>query len=182
MLNKIERNDIIYYLGLLVAISLLFYIVIKSMTLQMNIIEGAVGGRNTTSDVNNDKLNTSSSSKKGSTWGDWLSKGNGSTSLTTSGKSSIGTDKINIPSAVKSNTNTIEDNLLISKYRNTYEQTIIDLESNVSFALLSSVINNAEIISKNPTSSESQMIITHINNLKTFRSTLNDAMKFLDSN
>jgi len=181
MLNKIEKNDIIYYLGLLVSISLLFYIVIKSMTLQMNIIEGAVGGRNITSDVNNDNLN-SSSSKKSSTWGDWLSKGKGSTNITTSSKSSIGTDKVNIPSAVKSNTNTIEDNLLISKYRNTYEQTIIDLESNVSFALLSSVINNAEIISKNPTSSESQMIISHINNLKTFRSTLNDAMKFLDSN
>ena len=193
----------------------------KSLTLQMNIIEGATGGRDatasdtkTTTSSNGwgnlfrrdatasdktasdktasdktasdktatDKTATDSDTKtttSSSGWGNFFSSGNKNTSTFTT--TSTSTDKDKIADAVKSNTHTIEDNLLISKYRTDYEQTIIDLESNISYALLSSVINNAETISANPTSSESQTKISNINNLKTFRSTLNEAMKFLDS-
>lgn len=90
-------------------------------------------------------------------------------------------DKDKVADAIKSNTNTTEDNLLISKYRTNYERTIIELESNVGYAMLSTVLNNAESISANPTSPESQTTISSINNLKTFMETLNSAMKILDS-
>ncbi len=176
MFDKMNKNDIIYYLGLVVTVCLFVYIVMKCMTLQMNIIEGAVGGRSTTDKT--DDSSADDTTKKSSSGGGWFNKKIKTPSTNTT---SNGTDKTNISSAVKSNTHTIEDRLLISKYRNSYEQTIINLESNVSFALLSAVVNNAESISKNPTSTDSQTMISNINNLKTFRSTLNDAMKVLDS-
>jgi len=178
MFDKMNKNDIIYYLGLVVTVCLFVYIVMKCMTLQMNIIEGAVGGRSTTTDKTDDS-SADDTTKKSGGMGGWFSKEFKKTPSTNT--TSNGTDKTNISSAVKSNTHTIEDRLLISKYRNSYEQTIINLESNVSFALLSAVVNNAESISKNPTSTDSQTMISNINNLKTFRSTLNDAMKILDS-
>lgn len=180
-----DKNEIIYYLGLVFVVSLLIYVVMKSLTLQMNIIEGATGGRRTTSDndVNSDDNATTnvvdddSSKQKASGWGSYFASRAPSSIV----QQESSTDKDKIADAVKSNTHTIEDKLLISKYRSSYEQTIIELEDNVSYALLSAVINNAEMISNNPTSSNSQTMINSINNLKTFRQTLNDAMKILDS-
>lgn len=179
-----DKNEIIYYLGLAFVISLLIYVVMKSLTLQMNIIEGATGGRSTTSDNDvsqNDNVtettDDNTSKQKASGWGSYFSTN--TSSLQT--QSETTTDKDKIADAVKSNTTNIEDKLLISKYRSSYEQTIIELEGNVSYALLLAVINNAEMISNNPTSSKAQSIINSINNLKTFRQTLNDAMKILDS-
>lgn len=87
-------------------------------------------------------------------------------------------DKSKVSESIKNNTNEVEDVLLISKYRKTYEDTIIELEDNVSIALLSEVVNNAESISQNP--SEAQDTIVKINNLKTFKDTLNEAMTILD--
>jgi len=85
-----------------------------------------------------------------------------------------------MPSAVKSNTDTIEDALTITKYRRTYEDTLINLETSASVSMLSAVTKNAETISKDPTSVESQKIITSINNLKAFKDSLNDTMSALD--
>lgn len=135
-----ELNDIMYYLGLISIIALLVYVAIRALTLQINIVEGLVGGQNTAI-----------------------------------------MDKDKVADAIKSNTNITEDNLLISKYRTDYERTIIELESNIGYAMLSTVLNNAESISANPTSPESQNTINSINNLKTFMETLNSSMKILDS-
>lgn len=171
-----DKNEVIYYLGLAFVVSLLIYVVMKSLTLQMNIIEGATGGRITTSDSDNVGVSDDDTNKNKKSNG-WFA------SRIPSGvvQQETTTDKDKIADAVKSNTHTIEDKLLISKYRSSYEQTIIELEDNVSYALLSAVINNAEMISNNPTSSTAQSLINSINNLKTFRQTLNDAMKILDS-
>lgn len=185
MIEKMNKDDVIYYLGLAVVVCLFVYVVLKSLVFQRDVIEGAVGGRSTTTD-SSDSSDSDTSNTSSSSWSNWFSSDNSnssstSTSTSTSNILSSGTtDKTKIPDAIESNTHTIEDSLLISKYRTAYEQTIINLESNVSFALLSAVLNNAESISADPTSSSSQSKITKINNLKTFRSTLNDAMKFLD--
>jgi len=82
------------------------------------------------------------------------------------------------PETIKNNTNNVEDTLLVNKYRKLYEDTIIDLEENISISLLSEVIKNAEAISKNP--SDSQEAIVKINNLKALKDSLNDAMATLD--
>jgi hypothetical protein len=91
------------------------------------------------------------------------------------------TDKDKIADTVKSNTAPIADPLLITKYRSSYEDSIIALEANISAALLSEMMNNADTVSKDPTSTDAQKSIIIMNNLSTFRETLNRAMNILDS-
>lgn len=92
------------------------------------------------------------------------------------------TSKDSIKGVVSNNSDLIIDALLISKYRNDYEDTIINLEKAVAFGLLSEVINNAETISKDPISSESISAINNINSLKIFRESLNTSMLILNKN
>ena len=86
----------------------------------------------------------------------------------------------NLSSAVKSNTDMIEDALTITKYRRSYEETLINLETSAGVSMLSAIAKNAETISKDPTSAAAQKIITSINNLKAFKDSLNDTMTTLD--
>lgn len=90
------------------------------------------------------------------------------------------TDKDKVPEAIKSYSNTILDGLLIDKYRPSYDDTIIDLEENISATILAGILKNAENIAADPSSEKSQNFITAINQLKTFKDTLNDAIKYLD--
>ena len=90
------------------------------------------------------------------------------------------TDKDKVPEAVKSNTSTLEDALLIDKYTKAYEDTIIDLDSNIDMFILSNVLKNAENISSNPGSDENQKMLVKINNAKAFKDSLNLAIKVLD--
>ena len=107
----------------------------------------------------------------------------GLTSKNDSSSDSSGTttDKDNIADAVKSNTATIADPLLVTKYRSSYEDSIIAMEANVSASLLSEMMNNADTVSKDPTSIDAQKSIVIMNNLSTYRETLNRAMNILDS-
>lgn len=91
-------------------------------------------------------------------------------------------DASGVTSSVTSNTDKINDVLLISKYRTNYEDTIIGLEKAVGLGLLSEVVNNAAAISADPTSSSSLSAIRNINELKSFRESLNQSMIILDKN
>jgi len=103
--------------------------------------------------------------------------------LTSNGDSSSDsdTDKTKIADTVKANTAKIEDTTLISKYRSNYEDTIIALESNISESLVAYMMNSASTISQNPNTDDSQKSIVIMNNLSSFRDTLNKAMNILDS-
>ena len=90
------------------------------------------------------------------------------------------TDKDKVPAAIKSHTTALLDGLLIDKYRSSYDDTIIDLEENINATLLSSILKNAELISSDPSSDASQKSIVTLNNLKAFKDTLNESMKYLD--
>ncbi len=135
-----DSDNIYKYVGLFVIIIFLLYMVINTMTFQMNVLEG----------------------------------------MTSSSASANTTDKDKVPEAIKSNTSRVEDALLIDKYLKAYEDTIIDLDTNIDVYLLGQVINNAESISADPGSDESQKLITKLNNLKTFKDSLNHAIKVLD--
>jgi hypothetical protein len=104
----------------------------------------------------------------------------GMTGINVNKSSSVTTDKDKVPEAIKSNTNKIEDGLLIDKYTKSYEDTIIDLDANFDMYILEQVLNNAEQLSMDPGSAESQQIINTINNVKSFKDTLNHAIKVLD--
>lgn len=89
-------------------------------------------------------------------------------------------DKEKISDAIASNTTFAEDSLLISKYKKSYEDIIINLENNINFFMLGAIINNGETISKKPMDPTSIALINSINSLKAFKDTLNDSMAFLD--
>ena len=91
-------------------------------------------------------------------------------------------DSSAIATSVSSNTDKLNDTLLISKYRANYEDTIIQLEKAISIAILSEVVNNAVTISSDPISSDSLKAIANINQLKMFRESLNQSMIILDKN
>jgi len=91
------------------------------------------------------------------------------------------TDKDKVSVAIKTHTASIEDALIIGKYRKSYEETIIELEENINATILAGILNNAEKISANPSSDESQKFIASMNSMKSFKDTLNDSMKFLDN-
>jgi|TARA_R110002073_G_scaffold88228_5_gene209467 hypothetical protein len=94
--------------------------------------------------------------------------------------SAVATSADDLAAAVKSNTDSIEDALTITKYRRSYEDTIINLEASAGVSMLSAIVKNAETISKDPTSTEAQKIIQSINALKAFKDSLNDTMVTLD--
>lgn len=96
------------------------------------------------------------------------------------GLSKTTTDKDKVPEAIKSNTNKVEDGLLIDKYTKAYEDTIIDLDANMDMFILDQVLQNAEQLSADPGSDDNQKIISKINNAKNFKETLNHAIKVLD--
>lgn len=92
----------------------------------------------------------------------------------------VATDKSKIPDAIKNNTEQVSDALLTDKYLQVYEDTIIELSSNIDVYILSEVLKNAESISANPGTAANQLIITNLNNAKAFSDTLNQAMTILD--
>ena len=104
----------------------------------------------------------------------------GLTMPTKTSKNKNSTDKDKVPEAVKSNTSMMEDALLIDKYTKAYEDTIIDLDSNIDIFILSQVLQNAENISTDPGSDENQKIIAKINAAKAFKDSLNHSIKVLD--
>jgi len=89
-------------------------------------------------------------------------------------------DKDKIADAIANNTSVAEDGLLISKYQKSYEDIIINMESNINYFMLGAIINSAETISKKPMDPASIALINSINSLKAFKDTLNDSMTFLD--
>lgn len=90
------------------------------------------------------------------------------------------TDKDKISSAVNGNTDRLGDTLLISKYRSNYEDTILSLEKTIGLSIVNEVINNAELISKDTVSPESMKAVANINQLVSFRDSLNQAMDIVD--
>lgn len=142
-----ESDDIYKYLGLLLVVVFVVYIVIKTMNFQMKVLEG-FGLKDATNAAG---VSTGTS-----------------------------TDKDKVPDVIKNNTNKAGDALLIDKYLKAYEDTIIDLDANIDMYILAQVLENAETISADPGSAESQGIITKINAAKTFTESLNHAIKVLD--
>lgn len=96
------------------------------------------------------------------------------------GMTSTTTEKDKIASTVSNNADKLNDTLLPSKYRSSFEDTIINLEKAVGLALVSEVVNNADIISADPASAAAQKAMISINTMDTFRASLNQAMVILD--
>ena len=96
------------------------------------------------------------------------------------GMSSTDTSPANISSKISSDADQVDTKLAVHKNRTNYEDTIVQLEKVVSMTLLSEVINTAETVASDPTTTDAQKSIAVVNNLQNFRKTLNEAMVILD--
>ena len=79
------------------------------------------------------------------------------------------------------NTKDILDPVLIKEYEKDYERLLHKLDSNLSTAIIKYIKENAEGLSKNHMSEQTQDIIVKLNNLKSLKDTLNTAQIILDS-
>lgn len=84
------------------------------------------------------------------------------------------------PKAIENNTQDLEDRLLISKYKTSYEDIIIELEKNIELNILKSIFDNSEYLSKDPTSKSNINLIDNINKLNLFLENLNKNILILD--
>ena len=69
----------------------------------------------------------------------------------------------------------LQDSLLISKYRKEYESAIINLEDLINFSMLKLILN------MNPDAIKDVKNVETLNTLDKAKSTLNNIMKFVDS-
>jgi len=90
------------------------------------------------------------------------------------------TDKDKISSSVKSSGDKLADSVLVSKYRRSYEDTIIELEHVTNLAMIKAVSDNAETIAKDPSSAAAQRAMESVNTMDNFRKSLNTTMLALD--
>jgi hypothetical protein len=80
---------------------------------------------------------------------------------------------------MKDNTSSIQDALLVDKYRKDYENTIIHTNDWVDTKILHSVVTGA--VDPMATDDANMASIEKINHLVSFKKTLNNSMKHLDS-
>ena len=91
-------------------------------------------------------------------------------------------DNINrVSDELDTNTKETLDPVLIKEYERDYETLIHKLDSNISTAIIKSIKDNAEELSKKHMTQTTQDIIVKINNLKNFKDTLNTAQTIMDS-
>ena len=155
-IKKMGSDTIYKYLGLGVTILIFAYIVIKTLNFQVKMVEGFTDnfGNSDAINANTNITNTTNTTK---------------------------TSKENIAPAVAANTAAIDDPLLVSKYRTNYTDIIIDLDTNASAYILSSIVNNAEKISKDMGSKAAQEVLKSINEAVAFRKSLLDAVNILQN-
>ena len=159
-----ESDDIYKYLGLFVLVVFIVYVVISTMNFQLKMVEGF-----SISEISSSKTGRASRASKASKGG-----------KDSTDQKASSTDTNQLPVAIKNNTELMTDALLIDKYLTVYEDTIINLSDNIDTYILELIIMNAEPISANPGSAQSQTIMNDVNTARAFSDSLNHAIKFLD--
>jgi hypothetical protein len=97
-----------------------------------------------------------------------------STPLSATGEAS---NASNYANQLKTSVATIQDSLLIPKYRANYENIIVDLHDYCNFLLLQQTLS----INPNKSASDNIEVIKTMNELDRTSITLNNLMKFIDS-
>lgn len=145
----VEKEQIYKYVGLGCIGLVLVYLILRTLKFQLNVIEG-------------------------------LTSSNASPATTPSTSTPVdNTDVENAPLAINNNSTMVEDTLLVNKYKSKYEDIIIELDKNIDFSILQSILTNAQSISANPTSNDSMKTMTIVNTMKAFKDSLNDGMAFM---
>ncbi len=95
------------------------------------------------------------------------------------GITNMASDSSDIASLIKDDTTKTLDTLLIGKYRTNYEDIIINMNDWCDAQILNSVVSG-ELDCKNGCNDKLLGKIRNINDLESFKGTLNKTMKYLD--
>lgn len=95
------------------------------------------------------------------------------------GLTNLSSDSSNNASLIKDNTTKTLDTLLIDKYRGDYEDIIINMHDWCEAQILNSIVSG-KLDCQNGCSEKLLEKIKNINNLESFKSSLNKSMKYLD--
>ena len=144
----VNAEDIYKYLGLAVVIILVFVFVSKCMRVQFKVMENFISRSSSKDDSDDDDSSGSSDSSPVS----------------------------NLAQQVLDKSQSLEDALLIDKYKDDYEDLIINTEAMASMGQLAMLKQLAPSMG----SSKSDDLINKINNLQTFKTALDNMMKDLD--
>ena len=95
------------------------------------------------------------------------------------GITNMASDSSDIASLIKDDTTKTLDTLLIGKYRTNYEDIIINMNDWCDAQILNSVVSG-DLDCKNGCNDKLLGKIRNINDLESFKGTLNKTMKYLD--
>ena len=132
--------------GILIVCFFIIYIVVKMFHLQSTVLEGLTNGSDTTT---NNTINPSSGEA-----------GNASS----------------YAAAIKANVVKLQDELLVSKYRQDYETAIINLDDYIGYLMIKQTLN----MNLNGDMKSNMTAINNLNILKDSKEALNATMTFLD--
>jgi len=141
------KENLFKLVGIVVVSCFILYMVAKLFRLQTSVIEGL----------------TSSSTDS-----------TASTTSTTDGEAG---NAASYAAVIKAQVTKLSDELLISKYRTDYEQTIIQLDDYIGYLMLKQILN-IDFSSDNTT--KTMISIANIQTLNNAKTALNTAMTFVD--
>ena len=95
------------------------------------------------------------------------------------GLTNISSDSSNTALVIKDNTTKTLDTLLIDKYRGNYEDVIINMHDWCDAQILDSIVSG-KLDCQNGCNEKLMLKIKNINDLESFKSSLNKTMKYLD--
>lgn len=95
------------------------------------------------------------------------------------GLTNISSDSSNNALVIKDNTTKTLDTLLIDKYRGNYEDVIINMHDWCDAQILDSIVSG-KLDCQNGCNEKLMLKIKNINDLESFKSSLNKTMKYLD--
>ena len=95
------------------------------------------------------------------------------------GLTNISSDSSNTALLIKDNTTKTLDTLLIDKYRGNYEDVIINMHDWCDAQILDSIVSG-KLDCQNGCNEKLMLKIKNINDLESFKSSLNKTMKYLD--
>ena len=144
----VNAEDIYKYLGLAVVIILVFVFVSKCMRVQFKVMENFISRSSSKDDSDDDDSSGSSDSSPVS----------------------------NLAQQVLDKSQSLEDALLIDKYKDDYEDLIINTEAMASMGQLAMLKQLATASA----GTKQDDLINKINNLQTFKTALDNMMKDLD--
>jgi hypothetical protein len=141
------QNDFFKIIGIIIVCFFIIYIVVKMFHLQATVVEGLTSSSTTT----NDTTTTTDPS-------------NGEAGMASS-----------YAAAIKSKTVKLQDELLISKYRNDYEKVLINLDDYLGYYLLQQILN-MKLVNPNDLTN----YCAKISYIKNAKDSLDTVMTFLD--